>query len=73
MEIIQALREHVESSQDFENASEFLGILNKAKSHLERTQSDNGNEVARCINIEGKTLIFSLSFSFCNGILAKDY
>jgi len=55
METIQALREHVESSHDLENASEFLGILDKASAHLQRQQDNNKIEVVRCINIEGKT------------------
>ncbi len=57
METIRALREHVESSHDLENASEFLGILDKASDHLQRQQGNNGIEVIRCINIEGRTLI----------------
>ncbi len=60
METVQILREHVESSKDLENAAEFLDILSKASTHLQRQQSNNGIDVVRCINIEGKTLIFSL-------------
>ncbi len=63
METVQILREHVESSKDLENAAEFLDILSKASVHLKRQQSNNGIDVVRCINIEGKTLIFSLSSS----------
>jgi hypothetical protein len=57
METIRALREHVESAHDLENASEFLDILDKASAHLQRQQGKNGIEVVRCINIEGRILI----------------
>jgi hypothetical protein len=57
METIQALREHVESSQNFENASQFLEILDKVSAHVQNQQSNQGINVVRCINIEGKTLI----------------
>jgi heme-degrading monooxygenase HmoA len=59
METVQALREHVESSQNFENASEFLNILNEASAYLQTQQGNNGIELIQCIDIEGKTLIYS--------------
>lgn len=58
METIEILRDHVESSTDFANASEFFDILDKATCHLQRKQDDHDRiEVVRCINIEGRVLI----------------
>ena len=59
METIHALREHVTSSETFVDALDFLHILDSASAHLQQQQGNDKVQVVRCINIEGKILVFS--------------
>lgn len=57
MEIVKAIREHVELATDFSGADQLRALLSTIEGYVEALQANMEVKVRRCINLEGLSLI----------------